>query len=97
MVTFFHGKGGLWKAVKTHWKEFNKKLSNRKRETINDAFDTYVKDNFIRSSTIIESSIAKKGLEQFKKDMLVSDVAKTDLRIPGVKSVKFKPETLTRI
>jgi hypothetical protein len=49
-------------------KEFNKKLSNRKRETINDAFDTYVKDNFIRSSTIIESSIAKKGLEQFKKD-----------------------------
>ena len=29
--------------------------------------------------------------------MLVSDVAKTDLRIPGVKSVKFKQETLKRI
>ena len=36
----------------------------------------------------------KQDIEQFKKDMLVSDVAKTDLRIPGVKSVKFKPETL---
>ena len=39
----------------------------------------------------------KQDIEQFKKDMLVSDVAKTDLRIPGVKSVKFKPETLKRI
>ena len=39
----------------------------------------------------------KQDIEQFKKDMLVSDVSKTDLRIPGVKSVKFKPETLKRI
>ena len=39
----------------------------------------------------------KQDIEQFKKDMLVSDVAKTDLRIPGVKSVKFKQETLKRI
>ena len=39
----------------------------------------------------------KQDIEQFRKDMLVSDVAKTDLRIPGVKSVKFKPETLKRI
>ena len=39
----------------------------------------------------------KQDIEQFKKDMLVSDVAKTDLRIPGVKSVKFKPETIKRI
>ena len=39
----------------------------------------------------------KQDIEQFKKDMLVSDVTKTDLRIPGVKSVKFKQETLKRI
>ena len=39
----------------------------------------------------------KQDIEQFRKDMLVSDVAKTDLRIPGVKSVKFKQETLKRI
>jgi hypothetical protein len=39
----------------------------------------------------------KQDIEQFKKDMLVSDVSKTDLRIPGVKSVKFKPETIKRI
>ena len=29
--------------------------------------------------------------------MLTSDISKTDLRIPGVKSVKFKQETLKRI
>tara|TARA_R100001015_G_C4487461_1_gene66048 strand:- start:29 stop:367 length:339 start_codon:yes stop_codon:yes gene_type:complete len=39
----------------------------------------------------------KKDLEKFKNDMLVSDLSKTDLRIPGVKSVKFKPETLKRL
>jgi len=60
---FFKGKKKLWDA-----KEFDKELLKRKRETINDAFDTYVKDNFVRSSTIVESSIAKKGLEQYKKD-----------------------------
>ena len=39
----------------------------------------------------------KQDLEQFKKDILSSDLSKTDLRIPGVKSVKFKPETLKRL
>jgi hypothetical protein len=39
----------------------------------------------------------KQDLEQFKKDMLSSDLSKTDLRIPGVKSVKFKEETLKRL
>lgn len=39
----------------------------------------------------------KEDLEQFKKDMLTSDLSKTDLRIPGVKSVKFKDETLKRL
>ena len=39
----------------------------------------------------------KEDLRQFKEDMLTSDLSKTDLRIPGVKSVKFKEETLKRL
>jgi len=39
----------------------------------------------------------KKDLEQFKNDILSSDLSKTDLRIPGVKSIKFKDETLKRL
>ena len=39
----------------------------------------------------------KLDLSQFKEDMLTSDMSKNDLRIPGVKSVKFKEETLKRL
>ena len=39
----------------------------------------------------------KIDLDKFKDDMLTSDISKTDLRIPGVKSVKFKEETLKRL
>jgi len=39
----------------------------------------------------------KQDIVQFREDMLTSDMSKTDLRIPGVKSVKFKPETIKRI
>ena len=39
----------------------------------------------------------KVDLTQFKEDMLTSDRSKNDLRIPGVKSVKFKEETLKRL
>ena len=39
----------------------------------------------------------KKDLEQFKNDILSSDLSKTDLRIPGVKSIKFKEQTLKRL
>jgi|TARA_B100001093_G_scaffold417380_1_gene408330 hypothetical protein len=39
----------------------------------------------------------KLDLAKFKEDMLTSDLSKTDLRIPGVKSVKFKEETLKRL
>ena len=39
----------------------------------------------------------KVDLTQFKEDMLTSDMSKNDLRIPGVKSVKFKEETLKRL
>tara|TARA_B100000085_G_C18081184_1_gene325092 strand:- start:100 stop:441 length:342 start_codon:yes stop_codon:yes gene_type:complete len=40
---------------------------------------------------------AKQDLENLKKDILTSDMSRTDLRVPGVKSFKFKPETLRRI
>ena len=39
----------------------------------------------------------KMDLRQFKEDMLTSDMSKNDLRIPGVKSLKFKEETLKRL
>jgi hypothetical protein len=40
---------------------------------------------------------AKQDLEQIKKDILTSDTEKIDLRVPGVKTFKFKPETLRRL
>ena len=39
----------------------------------------------------------KQDLIQLKQDILTSDRSKTDLRVPGVKSFKFKPETLKRL
>jgi hypothetical protein len=39
----------------------------------------------------------KDDLSKFKDDILTSDLSKTDLRIPGVKSIKFKEETLKRL
>ena len=39
----------------------------------------------------------KVDLEQFRKDMLKSDLEINDLRVPGIKTVKFKPETLSRL
>ena len=39
----------------------------------------------------------KQDLIQFKEDMLTSDMSKNDLRIPGVKSVKFREDTLKRL
>ena len=39
----------------------------------------------------------KQDIAKFKEDMLTSDLSKTDLRIPGIKSVKFKEETLKRL
>ena len=40
---------------------------------------------------------AKVDIEKIKQDILTSDRSKTDLRIPGVKSFNFKPETLKRL
>ena len=45
----------------------------------------------------VTRSDPKQDIENFRKDMLSSDLDKNDLRIPGVKSVKFKEETLKRL
>mgnify|MGYP003120556577 FL=1 len=39
----------------------------------------------------------KQDLEKIKQDILTSNRDKNDLRIPGVKSFKYKPETLKRL
>ena len=40
---------------------------------------------------------AKKDMEKIKQDILTSDRSKNDLRVPGVQSFKYKPETLKRL
>ena len=39
----------------------------------------------------------KKDIEKIKQDVLTSDRSATDLRVPGVRSFKYKPETLRRL
>ena len=39
----------------------------------------------------------KQDIEKIKQDVLTSDRSKTDLRVPGVQSFKYKPETLKRL
>jgi len=39
---------------------------------------------------------AKQNLQQIKNDILTSDGGSTDLRVPGVKSFKYKMDTLKR-
>ena len=40
---------------------------------------------------------AKRDLEKIKQDVLTSDRSKTDLRVPGVRSFKYKEGTLRRL
>ena len=40
---------------------------------------------------------ASKDVLKFKEDMITSDLETTDLRIPGIKVVNFKNDTLKRI
>ena len=40
---------------------------------------------------------ASQDLEQIKQDIETSDMSATDLRVPGVKAVQFKKETLRRL
>jgi hypothetical protein len=60
---FFKPKG--WNVS-----DFNKGLSDpeAKRRQIDQIFEEYVEENFNNNATIVESAIAKRGLEQFKKD-----------------------------
>ena len=40
---------------------------------------------------------SKQDMEKIKQDILTSDRSKNDLRVPGVKSFKYKVETLRRL
>ena len=40
---------------------------------------------------------AKEDMEKIKQDILTSDRSKNDLRVPGVKSFKYKEGTLKRL
>ena len=39
----------------------------------------------------------KKDMEKIKEDILTSDRSENDLRVPGVKTFKYKEETLRRL
>jgi len=47
----------------------------------------------IRKITIVRNITP----EDYVQDIETSDMSKTDLRVPGVKSFKYKPETLRRL
>ena len=38
-----------------------------------------------------------KDIEKMTNDMLTSDLETNSLRIPGIKNIKFKPETISRL
>ena len=40
---------------------------------------------------------AKQDMEKIKQDILTSDRSANDLRVPGVKSFKYKEDTLKRL
>ena len=39
----------------------------------------------------------KNDIEKITKDILTSDLETNSLRIPGIKNIKFKPETIKRL
>jgi signal recognition particle GTPase len=49
------------------------------------------------SIKFISRGEARIDIEKFKEDIETSDMSSTDLRIPGVKVINFKPETLKRL
>ena len=67
-------------------------ITQDKKSNVNYEF-TRVKIKFVSREN------PKEDLKQIKKDMLTSDLSPDHkhLRIPGLKSVKLKPETLTRL
>jgi hypothetical protein len=68
-----------------------KNLTPPEYEQPTDAEYTLVSIKFITRGD------ATQDLEKISQDILVSDRSKTDLRVPGIKSFKFKPETLHRL
>tara|TARA_Y100001963_G_scaffold156710_1_gene250992 strand:- start:2041 stop:2382 length:342 start_codon:yes stop_codon:yes gene_type:complete len=63
-------------------------------------------DNYVQKSNIeyqklrikfVTREDPKNDLNTIKSDMLKSDLEKNDLRVPGVKNIKFREETLRRI
>ena len=68
-----------------------KNLTPPEYEQPTDAEYTLVSIKFITRGD------ATQDLEKISQDILVSDRSKTDLRVPGVKLFKFKPETLHRL
>ena len=54
----------------------------------------------VRKITIVRNITTDKPEEdmaKIKEDILTSDMSATDLRVPGVKSFKFRDDTLRRI
>ena len=48
-------------------------------------------------ATSSQNNLSSDALEKLKQDILTSDMSVTDLRVPGVKLIKFKKETLRRL
>jgi len=61
----------------------------------------YIQQNDVEYTLVsikfITREDAKEDMEKIKQDILTSDRSKNDLRVPGVKSFKYKPETLKRL
>ena len=61
----------------------------------------YVQQNDVEYTLVsikfITREDAKEDMEQIKQDILTSDRSKNDLRVPGVKSFKYKEGTLKRL
>ena len=61
----------------------------------------YVQQNDVEYTLVsikfITREDAKEDMEKIKQDVLTSDREKNDLRVPGVKSFKYKEDTLKRL
>ena len=54
-------------------------------------------DSHSHNEYLSKTSHRRIYIEIFHQEMATSDFQKSELRIPGIRTVKFKPETLTRI
>jgi hypothetical protein len=74
-----------------------KKVTIVRNITPEDYFQKPNVEYTLVSIKFITRGDAKQDLEQLKQDILTSDRSVTDLRVPGVKSFKYKVETLRRL